>query len=51
MSFDEQWPQFRPTGKRAVFRPGDQVLIVDMMQTITLIFFTPFIARGRPAPF
>ena len=25
-------PQFQPTGKRVEFRPGDQTLIVDMMQ-------------------
>ena len=29
---DGHKPQFRPTGKIAEFRPGDQALIVDMMQ-------------------
>ena len=29
---DEQWPQFRPTGQTAEFRPGDQVLVVDVIR-------------------
>ena len=29
---DEQWPQFRPTGQTAEFRPGDQFLVVDVIR-------------------
>lgn len=48
VSFDEHWPQFRPTGNRAAFGPGDQVLIVDMMQDDYTDFFHA-VYRARQA--
>lgn len=36
---DEHGLRFRPTGKTAEFRPGDRVLIIDVMQADYEIFF------------